>query len=274
MIMKKTQSGFAVVGVAIAMVALLAGSAYVFRNAGTSDDLVAQVSKAVTGKNPGSAGSGSATKPPSTASTTPPKLPSCVLKPVDCSQYEKAVIDAQEALDSLLLELQKAYRTQGELERKLADNRIGQRNYINEATAVQGMLDAERRDVANIQEEITSVQRRLMDPRITPQKKAQLEQILRNLQNQLEDAEAEISLLEAELRGLYAAIYALEERERRLQAELDGTNEYIKRLNIRIDSAQAELDAAKRRLETCRKLERNAFSAYLKCLSNVLSKIK
>ncbi len=54
--MKTKQSGFAIVGVAIAMVAILAGSAYVFRNAGTSDDLVAQVSKAVKGQKNGTYG--------------------------------------------------------------------------------------------------------------------------------------------------------------------------------------------------------------------------
>ncbi len=61
--MKKNQSGFAVVGVAIIAMALLAGVAYTFKNAGTDNDPVALVSKAI-GKNtqPGQ-GSGSGTKP-------------------------------------------------------------------------------------------------------------------------------------------------------------------------------------------------------------------
>lgn len=57
--MKQSQSGFAVVGAAFVMVAVLAGTAFIFRNAGTPDDMVAQVSKAVTGRSGQPSGLGS-----------------------------------------------------------------------------------------------------------------------------------------------------------------------------------------------------------------------
>ena len=77
---KQTQSGFAVVGVAVIAVVLLAGAAYTFRNAGTDNDPVAFVANSVGVKTTGT-GSGSATKPPVTIPVTPlvvpPKLPGC-----------------------------------------------------------------------------------------------------------------------------------------------------------------------------------------------------
>ncbi len=68
--MKSTKQGFAAVGAVVVMVALLAGSAFIFRNAGTPDDMVAQTIRAATGRNISSAGYGSGGYP-----TTPGGCP-------------------------------------------------------------------------------------------------------------------------------------------------------------------------------------------------------
>lgn len=63
---KQTQSGFAVVGVAVVALALLAGAAYTYKNAGTNSDPVGKLAQALSTGNAGvsSAGSGSGTKIP------------------------------------------------------------------------------------------------------------------------------------------------------------------------------------------------------------------
>jgi chromosome segregation ATPase len=191
-----------------------------------------------------------------------------MFKPVDCAKYEKAVIDAQEVLDSDLLKLRDLYKDQAKYERQLTENRKQQKEIIDELVYQYSLIEGEQRDIANIQEEITSVQRRLTDPGITPQKKAQLQQQLKKLQEQLFESQEVVKVARATVEYLDGELQSLEEAERRINAALAGVNESITRMNAKIRTDESELAKAKRNLETCRKLQQQAIDLYLSCVSS------
>ncbi len=99
--MKSSQSGFAVVGVAVVAVLLLVTAAYTYKNAGTENDLVALAERSISIKSftSGSGSVGSGTKPPVVDQ-------SCY---DDCVKEQEALNDAKRKEADLKKRLKRQY---------------------------------------------------------------------------------------------------------------------------------------------------------------------